>query len=520
MKLSQEKRLLFSEADLQGNTLRTLLPPAEALIPISPANTFGECGYNSGNFASLSLQKKLEVVMEVVRQANLINYAPTPETEASLSGDCTTVAKALADYASYLGMEGEFQVASVRKLPHESDWRRSSRHVVVLHSLNNIFRTIDPTAMVGYGYGTVGPECRYVNGKLYALDGSTPVYEDVTPLSKSDLELITKINTVRNDFYFKNLPMDMDVVKQLYNSCREVGEHMNSWVSELAFMLGSLETMKNDAYMARRYLAEMVERDPLKPKALGLGLSQDDRNKIVEIYNDYSAVAARMGGLWKDRASWAWGEGRYPEAIELAQWSFRELNNANMPVVNMPDVLTQSGSSLKMYNLNPRRIADLNLVGVWIKPSAKIVGVAGEIKKSMLCGREPLLEFVMDLTTILNISENGRFPYIPLVGSHPHGIYTGNWKAYTGPSEVYLVEGNRYELGQKKRTLRNLFLERNPEIDGKTFFWFNGEKVNWNRGITNLVHSTDSAAETVVHTLLPYPEASLVHRWKYPHPLL
>ena len=70
--------------------MQKLLPPKNELRPISQSNTFGECSYISGSFDEQPLEIKLEVTNSIVRQANRINYYPTPESEKVLSGDCTT----------------------------------------------------------------------------------------------------------------------------------------------------------------------------------------------------------------------------------------------------------------------------------------------------------------------------------------------------------------------------------------------------------------------------------------------
>ena len=54
----------------------------------------------------------------------------------------------------------------------------------------------------------------------------------------------------------------------------------------------------------------------------------------------------------------------------------------------------------------------------------------------------------------------------------------------------------------------------------KSSLMADGKSIEWNPYVTNYMHSTNSAAEAVVHLLLGYPHLSLVNRWDYPHPNL
>src|SRR5258706_15404492 len=186
---------------IETETLRDrLLPPKFALKAIPPSNTFGEFPYHEGSFDDQPLAVRLQIANSIVRQAIKTNYFPTPESEKVLSGDCTTAAKTLIAYAKQLGIPGKFQLASIKKRPHDGDWKQSSRHVVVLHrDENGKYRTIDPTSMVGYGYGTVSEPGLFSNDKLKPIDKPL-VYEDVVPLQADEISIIGVFISLRDIF--------------------------------------------------------------------------------------------------------------------------------------------------------------------------------------------------------------------------------------------------------------------------------------------------------------------------------
>ena len=115
-----------------------------------------------------------------------------------------------------LEIEGEFKLASVKKRPHDGEWKKSSRHVIVLHQdLNHVFRTVDPASIVGYGYGTVGNPSTFTNKKLSPINGSL-IYQDITPLTKDEISIISKINEFRH-LYYTGMTIDIDKIRKLKN---------------------------------------------------------------------------------------------------------------------------------------------------------------------------------------------------------------------------------------------------------------------------------------------------------------
>jgi len=73
--------------------LDILLPNREELVPITnKKNTFYECGFNS-DFDSLSFEKQLQVICDIVRQSIYVSPFPHPEEGIdNLVGNCYTAA--------------------------------------------------------------------------------------------------------------------------------------------------------------------------------------------------------------------------------------------------------------------------------------------------------------------------------------------------------------------------------------------------------------------------------------------
>ncbi|MDO4394843.1 MAG: hypothetical protein Q4C23_02560 [Mycoplasmatota bacterium] len=104
----------------------------------------------------------------------------------------------------------------------------------------------------------------------------------------------------------------------------------------------------------------------------------------------------------------------------------------------------------------------------------------------------------------------------PMAYFHPHGLkYEFQMN---GPNKIILVNETAKELNERKHYIRD---NSTKVIQNHFVNWFNGEKVLWDTKLnTNLIHTTDDAAEASIHLLSGYPEYQSFTRYNYPNPVL
>ncbi len=507
--------------DIESEALRDrLLPPKSALKPLAPSNTFGEFPYHEGTFDDQPLAVRLQIANSIVRQAIKTNYFPTPESEMVLSGDCTTAAKTLIAYAQQLGISGEFQLASIKKRPHDGDWKQSSRHIVVLHrDENGKYRTIDPTSMVGYGYGTVSEPGVFSNGKLKPIDKPL-VYEDVVPLQADEVLIIGDINTVR-DLFYHGLPIDTNRLKELKDKAEQVGKgsHMSSWIAELLYIDAMVSYNAGDIEAYKATIRTVAERDPSKSKLLSNPDLPSDVRDVVERHAQlFRNQTQQQVKQWLDEANAAFtlkDDKEYQEGIRLLQYVQSELYHAGLLKNGVPE-LEIGGESTPLWNINPRLLNEHGVCTAWIKPCSYRLGVENAALESIRAAGNIIWRYQMNPTA----SMDGMGGYIPMLASHPYAKSKDNFDTYNGPMDILLVKGDITKVNNAKKGFRSTWgrlLKVKPDTQ---LSWFDGQKIKWSEHLTNYIHSTDSAAETNLHLLLAYPHLSLVNRWDYPHPNL
>lgn len=499
-------------------SIELLLPRKEVLKPNGPNSAFAEAPFQSGEFAEQELQTQLLVAKEIVRQAIQIDYFPDATTEANLAGDCFTSAKYLVEYLEKLGVSGKTHLVSVRRNPFNGEKHKSTRHVVVLHEHNGIFRTVDPTAMVGYGYGSVGCECTFKDGVLVGLGEEQPIYEHIELLTDKDKEAIEKINKLRREYYTTG-KVDIEGADLLR---REVeasvgGDYMSSWVSEIYYVLAMTYLSQGEVGKYQEFSARVVDLDPFKPKVAEISETQETTKEKVRIAMEaYTHEVLEITRKWQEDVKKIWSEGnqaKYHEALEKMQWIFRELKSIGhisdpIPTFNLNSKL------VAVYNLNPRALHEAHLTAAWIKPNSSRMGVWATAHEAIRRVGPIVAEYEF------NPGIPGDYGEIPIYFTHPHALKPENRKAYTGPSTIMLINADPEEVDLAKKKFRAEWGRIISQKNGLSIPWFDGTSLRWNRFVTNYIHSTDNAAESVVHFTLAYPHLSLVNRWNYPHPNL
>lgn len=507
-----------SSKEAEQIMMEFLLPSREKLKPCGPNSTFSEAPFRSGEFAELELKTQLLVAMEIVRQAIQIDYFPDSTTEAKLAGDCFTSAKHLAEYLEKLGVPGKTHLVSVRKNPFNGAQRRSTRHTVILHEHNDVFRTVDATAMVGYGYGSVGCECTFKNGVLTSLGEEQPIYEHVELLTDKDKEAIEKINRIRREYYTTGR-VDLEKSDLLRREIEAIigGDYMSSWVSEIYYVLAMTHLSQGDIDKYQEFSSKVVGLDPFKPKVAEIPETQEDTKKRVEVAMEaYTQEVLEIARKWQEDVRKIWSVGdqaKYHEALVKMQWIFRELKSVGhisdpIPTFNL------NNKSVAVYNLNPRALHEAHLTAAWIKPNSSRMGVWAAAHEAIREVGPIAAEYE------LNPGVPGHYGEVPIYFSHPHALKPENQRANTGPSTIMLINAEPEKIDSAKKRFREEWGKIISQKNGLSIPWFDGTSLQWNRFVTNYIHSANSAAESVVHFTLAYPHLALVNRWNYPHPNL
>ncbi len=507
-----------SKIEIKKDGLEYLLPEAEALKPCLPNSTFAESPFSKGEFKEQTVEVQLQVAKEIIRQAIKIDYCPDQEAESVMAGDCSTAAKYLQKYLTKLRVPGNTSLVSVRRNPFNGEQRSSTRHIAVLHEINGLHRTVDSTAMVGYGYGTVGCECTLENGKLTSTSSEAPVYEDIEKITDNDLKAIEQINTLRRSYYTKgaiNLEESEKILHEIEE--RVGGDYMSSWISEVYYIMAMTSYAEGNNSKYSEYISKVVDLDPLKPKVLDIPETPEPvKEKVIRSYKLYKEEVLRVTASWKVDVEQIWREAnpeRYHEALLKSQWIFRELKSIG-EISDAVPTFNNKDSSIAAYNLNPRAIHENKMVAAWIKPNAFSMGVWSAAHEAVRKAGTILSEYQFNAGTV---KPNGE---TPIFYTHPHALFPENQLAYTGPMSVMLVDADPNQLKLIKNNFRNEWGRVISQKMGMTINSFGGSEVKWNRFVTNYIHSAENAAETAIHFLIAYPHLSLVNRWDYPHPNL
>lgn len=131
-----------------------------------------------------------------------------------------------------------------------------------------------------------------------------------------------------------------------------------------------------------------------------------------------------------------------------------------------------------------------------------------------------LTHYIKDEDFYFYIGGKLEYGETPIYFTHPHALKPENQRAYTGPSTIMLINADPEDVDLAKKQFRGEWGRIISKKNGLSIPWFDGTSLQWNRFITNYIHSADNAAESVIHFTLAYPHLSLVNRWAYPHPNL
>lgn len=116
------------------------------------------------DFDSVSFDKQLQIVCDIVRQSIYPNGKPNPDNDIyDMNGNCYTANLCLMNYLIKLGIGSNHRLCFVRKRPFDPEEITSIHFVLLVDNDSNTYQ-VDATPFVGYKFGTVD---NITNNKIY-----------------------------------------------------------------------------------------------------------------------------------------------------------------------------------------------------------------------------------------------------------------------------------------------------------------------------------------------------------------
>jgi len=457
--------------------LDILLPNREELVPITnKKNTFYECGFNS-DFDSLSFEKQLQVICDIVRQSIYVSPFPHPEEGIdNLVGNCYTAAYVSKRYLEKLGIGKNIKIVFGRARLFEPEDNTTIHLLNLVEDENGIVYQFDATPFVGDGMGKVQ--------KL-----SKPLYQEYVNVDE-EIEFFVKmfIEIVYNDhkclltkekinYYLKNIDeaSKHDILKGYCTKCLKIlSKHLTGYEKDKALLLASqfkkYSKLNKDEYLKR---VEIISNEIRKweEELAELKISNSDIKRQVELASNII------------------------QEKKMFDPSFEKFTNIN-------------GEQYRLSFINPRVLRELELNAIMIKPSAYFIGKDKEIRNEMLFDNKKYYgEYNIDLS-----KPTEQTGVKPMLFSHPLGeIYI---RSMMGDSTILLVNDTAENLNNKKRILRKNLCSN---MWNKKIKWVDNEDILWDPVVTNLIHSADDYSESALHYLIGYPEHQAMTRFMYPN---
>lgn len=462
--------------------MNTLLPERNELLPITnDRTTFYECGFNS-DFDSLTFQKKLEVVNNIIRQTILPTCRPNAVNHTeTLIGNCHTAALASIEYLKYLNIGKNHRYVMGRIRPFEPDDITTTHALVLVDDEYGNTYQFDATPYVGYKFGTVSP----INDERYYLE-YVEVDDDVYKILYEFRNLIfLDYNGLLNESHIEHYK------KILFEAMNY--DILNGYVSHCAKLLSNYETNKYD-------------KDKLMKMAFSYDLYDKMNTENGILRERKKSMQLKQISIWREELEdLKNGNANFKRQLELAQMIIQEMKFIDP---SYERYLYLNDKRVRFSHITPRFLYEENLTTIMIKPSAYLTNTNSYIEEEM-CRGASLIAGKYTCNLALKTSETG---IKPMVFSHTLG--EEHIRSMNGTSEILLVDKDVEELCKTKRTLRE---ELGKDMYFKQIMWYDGKDILWHPFVTNYIHSADNPSESSLHYLIGYPEHQLMTRFMYPN---
>lgn len=460
--------------------MNKLLPTIEELKPITDSNnTFYDCGFNS-SFDSLSEQKKLQIICDIVRETILPTPFPNPEKELiNLEGNCSTACLVAKSYLEELKLCKNIKHVMARKRVFDPDDIVSIHSILLIEGNDNNLYQFDPTPFVGYKFG-----------KVESIDN--PIYYEYVEITDDMQEFL---NIFKEIIYLDSInKIDKNKVKYYIDKC-----------------IDSLDYKILGAYCgnALKKLIKYIEDPSIKNKIEKLILELRPYSKVNKKNKEYQIeLLNNQVSLWNEELNDLKESGKdIKRQLELSQNIIQELKMVYPEYEIMKNI---KGNDIRLSFINPRFMYENGLNTIMIKTSAYYLNCNDYIEDYYKSRYKSYGEYSVNLANPTELTG-----IKPMLFSHPLGETC--IRSLDGESKVLLLEGNPDIINKQKRTLRE---EMCHDMWNKEYIWFDDKPIIWDPFVTNIVHGTDNATEAALHYLIGYPEHQNMTRFMYPNPKL
>lgn len=450
-----------------------LLPKIDDLEPIVDSRqTFSETPFIR-KFYKLKDDEKLQILADIVRQTMIYEQNPNPLIDKKLLiGDDYTSSQVFIKYlkSSNLFKNVELVLVSNKKNIDISNFY-DCHFSVLVNGVNNRTYLVDTTPDIGYGIGEVNEiSNRDLYNKYIVLDSN----------------IISIIDIIRDDIYSINRGIYDDKQIDNYKIIRKI--FANEVFNGLLFKYYNCVNASN--FDKLKVIMKIDFHD--KVDNINNIYLQNELNKIKVIqswYESLKKMTIQSNNL--------------KEQQRIAQYICSELK--------LKRTITINDNIIELNHITPRLLWEYGYNVIIIKPSAYLVGIQASCEDFAISKRKNIINSYM-----CNMGEINMYGLRPMAYFHPHGLkYEFQMN---GPNKIILVNETAKELNERKHYIRD---NSTKVIQNHFVNWFNGEKVLWDTKLnTNLIHTTDDAAEASIHLLSGYPEYQSFTRYNYPNPVL
>ena len=442
--------------------MNSLLPKKEELFPIiDDRKTYSDTPFNK-NFDELDFQSRLQIVTDIVRQSILVEDNPNPFNEVEdMIGDSYTASKILIEYLNELCIGQNYRSVFARKRKFDID-DVTTKHIITLvdDEYGNTYQ-VDCSPYVGYK-----------KGKVVAIN-EEKIYEDYVNVDGA----IKDILEILREYIYKLKNGNLSEVEySKFLNIIEDAKHYPILEGYVSYCLHSLHKLDSS----------------------DINLGFEGKEKLFKQIK-----------VWREELDdLIVSDANYPRQMELAQAIIQELKLIDTSYERYANI---NGIMVPLSRISPRMFMEEGFNAVLIKPSSFKLGVSASVRDAFLKrGNGAIGEYYPNMgipSEQLGLKKMRLF--------HPHGYKYE--RSMTGPGDMFLVRKDALKVLNIKRGIRNSL---GKNLANKDVLWYDGDTINWNPIITNLVHSTDDPSEAAMHYVSNNPEHQLMTRFMYPNPVL
>lgn len=463
--------------------MNQLLPSKNELLPIvNDWETFYDSAFND-SFDNLSFKKKLQMLVDIVRETVLYEEFPNPfEEEDKLIGDSYTACKILVNYLYKMGIGSNYRIVLTPDSIFDKNPSISTHYIVLVEYKEKIYQA-DCTPSIGYKRGQVEEI------------GVNNFYDYYISLNNSSIESLDYVRTLL--YKISNENINDDLIYNYINYLKLIQNDpiTNGYVYKCLNLLYAKATNTLLKQKIKKFADEFLLQKINEERILKDGIFFADNHS----YEYIKLLKEELDTLVRE-------DKNYRRQLEIAQFIMYEIIKYNK---EYDKKLILNNRKVSFMNITPRLFLHTGFNVVLLKPSAYKANVDLIIKNRF--SRDNFIgEYYPNLG-----KKSELLGLMPMRLFHPVG-YKYERSMY-GPGDLFLIKAKAEEIKKIKKELRNSLAK---EFDNKIVEWYDGGNILWDSRILNLVHTTDDPCEAGLHYLAGYPEYQVMTRFMYPNPNL